>query len=109
LLDLCRQSIVFDDLAGVAACLRAIATDPEARLVRVGNKLDPGFDSRASAGYRDLSLNLRVVTAATERLGVDTHVCEVQLILREIAELKVGAPPHSQPSLTFPAQTRSHH
>jgi hypothetical protein len=35
-------------------------------------------------------VNLRVVTAETRRLGVETHVCEVQLILRPIAELKVG-------------------
>ena len=64
--------------------------------MRISNKMDPGFDSRASAGYRDLALNLRLVTPATERLGADTHVCEVQLILREIAELKVGAPPQAR-------------
>jgi hypothetical protein len=88
-MDLCRQSIVFDDPAGVSACLEAIATDHEVRLVRLGNKLDPDHDARASAGYRDLALNLRLVTEATERLGVEWHVCEVQLILRRMAELKV--------------------
>jgi hypothetical protein len=90
LLDLCRQSIAFDDLAGVAACLRAVARDPDVCLVRVGGRMDAGFDAAASAGYRDLALNLRLATPATERLGVDGHVCEVQLILRQIAELKVG-------------------
>ena len=89
LLDLCRQSIVFDDPAGVLACLRAVAADPEVRLVRVGNRMDPDYDGRASAGYRDLALNLRVATEATARLGVGMHVCEVQLLLRRIAELKV--------------------
>ena len=29
LVDLCRQSIVFDDLAGITACLHSIAEDPE--------------------------------------------------------------------------------
>jgi hypothetical protein len=51
--------------------------------------MDPDYDGCASAGYRDVSLNLRVVGAAARRLGVEGHVCEVQLLLRRFAELKV--------------------
>jgi len=33
LVDLCRQSVVFDDPAGVLACLEAIVNDPDVELV----------------------------------------------------------------------------
>jgi hypothetical protein len=52
LTDVCRQSIIFDGPAGVAACLRAVAADPEAVVLRVKNRLDPAYDARSSAGYR---------------------------------------------------------
>ena len=39
-------------------------------------------------------LNLRIVTERTAALGVDGHTCELQLILRSFAELKV---PSSEP------------
>ena len=90
LVDLCRQCIVFDELAGLAACLRAIRADPDVAVVRVKNRLDPAYDARRSAGYRSVALNLRVVGPLTEGLGVDLHVCEVQLLHRPFAELKVG-------------------
>ncbi len=35
LLDLCRQSIIFDSLAGVAECLGVIAQDSSVRIVQV--------------------------------------------------------------------------
>ena len=37
-----------------------------------------------------MGLNLRIRTAAARNLGVDMHVCEVQLLLRNFAELKVS-------------------
>ena len=36
-----------------------------------------------------MSLNLRIVTERTAALGIDGHICELQLILRSFAELKV--------------------
>jgi hypothetical protein len=88
LVDVCRQAIVFEELAGIAECLRAIASDPDVAILRVKNRLDPAYDAAASGGYRDLNLNVRFTSAAAVRLGVETHVCEVQLMLRGIAELK---------------------
>ncbi len=61
LVDLCRQSIVFESPGGVAACLAAIAADPTVALCRVKNRLDPKYDAAKSAGYRDVGLNLRMV------------------------------------------------
>jgi hypothetical protein len=58
-------------------------------VLRIKNRLDPDYDSARSAGYRDVGVNLRVVTPETRALGVDAHVCELQLLLRRFAELKV--------------------
>ena len=88
-MDLCRQSIVFEDLAGVAACLAAVRADKEVRVLRVKNRLDPDYDAAASAGYRDVALNLQLVSAQAGQLRVDLHVCEVQLLLLPFAQLKV--------------------
>ena len=41
---------------------------------------------------RDVSLNLRIVTERTAALGIDGHICELQLILRSFVELKVLSP-----------------
>ncbi len=48
--------------------------------VQVKNRLDPGYDAgRLSGGYRDVNVNLRLVSPLAARLGADTHVCEVCL------------------------------
>ena len=39
--------------------------------------------------YRDIAVNLRIDSQETRRLGVETHVCELQLILRSFADIKV--------------------
>ena len=101
-MDLCRQSLVFDDVAGVAACLAAVRADPEARVLRVKNRLDPGYDAGLSAGYRDVAVNVRVETAASAALGVDGHVCELQLLLQPFAEVKVPPPATLYPSPAEP-------
>ena len=69
-----------------------MCNDQSVRVVRVKNRTDPAYDSRASVGYRDVAVNLRIVTPETAKLGVDGHVCELQLIPRAIAELKVQWP-----------------
>ncbi len=48
------------------------------------------YDSSLSAGYRDVVLNLSVNTRHTRELLVSTHVCEVQLLLGEFAQMKVS-------------------
>ena len=40
-------------------------------------------------GYRDVSINLCLVGVEAIRLGLDRHICEVQLLLRQFADLKV--------------------
>ena len=47
-----------------------------------------GCDCSVGRG-RDVSLNLLIVTGRTAALGIDGHICELQLILHSFAELKV--------------------
>jgi hypothetical protein len=101
LVDICRQAIVFDTVCDLAACLRAIRDDPAARLLRVKNRLDPAYDAATSAGYRDVALNLCLATEWALEMGLETHVCEVQLLLRPFAELKVRICGVLEPSLGF--------
>ena len=98
LLDLCRQSVVFESSADLAACLAAIRVDSDVFVVRIKNRLDPHLlphsdgsrcDSEPVAGYRDVAVNLRIKSPAAVSLGLDDHICELQLLLRSFAELKV--------------------
>ena len=91
LLDLCRQSIVFLDLCDLVTCLKIVGADQEVQIVRIKNRIDPGYSGAESAGYRNVSLNLRIVTSETIALGIDTHVCELQLLHSSFAKIKVRA------------------
>jgi hypothetical protein len=63
--------------------------DSDVVIARIKNRFDPNIDSAPSAGYRNLAVNLRLVTTETKSLGIETHVCEVQLILLRMAIIKV--------------------
>ena len=54
LVDLCRQSIVFEDLTGVAACLRGVGEDPDVDLIRVARRpaAPPTLRLRSRPGWR---------------------------------------------------------
>ena len=74
------------------ACLRAMDDDGDIVVVRIKNRLDPLYDSSRYAGYRDVAINFRIIYAETTSLGLDIHVAEVQLMLRQFAEVKVLIP-----------------
>ena len=63
-----------------------MAQDPEADVLRVVNRLHHNY---ATAGYRDVALNVRLETAEIASLGLNSHVCEVQLVLIDFAKIKV--------------------
>ncbi|EKX41057.1 hypothetical protein GUITHDRAFT_112793 [Guillardia theta CCMP2712] len=88
LLDVVRQSIIFKDLDHLCDCLDKIARDPEIEVVRIKNRLDPDFDSKISGGYRDIGINLRIVSTQTKKEGVEGHICELQLLLEDFHKLK---------------------
>ena len=58
-------------------------------VIRIKNRLDPAYNSALSAGYRDVCMNIRISNHLTEELGLNLHVCEVQLVLLPYAKLKV--------------------
>ena len=89
LVDICRQSIIFETVIDLATCLDNIANDDDTVLVRVKNRLDPAYDSSLSAGYRDVCVNLIFSNDLAKNLGLERHICEVQLVLLSYAKLKV--------------------
>jgi len=85
LLDYCRQGLVFETPADLLRCLEAIETDEELEVVRIRNRMDPAADPACTGGFRNVLVNLRITSDWTRRLGVDLHVCELQLTLRAFA------------------------
>ena len=103
LMDIVRQSLVFADLQSLTRCLEDMVQDPEVQLVQIKNRMDPECDSRASsrapgpfgsqapsAGYRDVCVSLRLLTPAVVAAGAWGHVCEVQLMLLSVAQVKTA-------------------
>ena len=88
LLDLCRQSLVFQDLDDLLGFLDAMRFDSDIQIVRLHNLLDPSYSAAHSAGYRDVHVNLRMRTPAVLAGGAWGHVCEVQLLLIPFARIK---------------------
>jgi len=88
LLDLCRQNCCFKTVRDLCSCLEAIRDDVEVRVLRLKNRMDLDYNGASSAGYRDVAMNVKINTETTRKLGVQDHICEVQLILVCFAELK---------------------
>jgi hypothetical protein len=99
LLDVCRCRIVFDDVRAAALCLRLIMRTLSVSVLRVKNTLTASHDAAASGGFRAVVLNVCLDTAETRRLGLENHVCEVQLVLREFAAVLRGADPSDYANL----------
>ena len=91
LMDICRQTIIFEDMSSLAECLLAIRLDLEVNVVRIKNRLDPSYNAKLSAGYRDVSINITLAGSQTLAMGLEAHVCEVQLILLPMYQLKVSS------------------
>ncbi len=66
-----------------------MSSDPDVVICRIKNRFDLELRSVESAGYRNLAVNMRLDTAETRAVAVETHVCEVQLLLLRIAAIKV--------------------
>ena len=90
LLDIVRQSLVFEDLQSLMRCLESIGFDPEVQLVQIKNRMDPSYDSARTAGYRDVCVSMRLLTPAAVAAGAWGHVCEVQLMLLSVARVKTA-------------------
>ncbi|EKX55382.1 hypothetical protein GUITHDRAFT_99165 [Guillardia theta CCMP2712] len=96
LVDIVRQSIMFEDLKELHACLEMIAEDPDLQVIRVKNRFDRRYDARQTGGYRDVCLNVCLVTDETWRVGVSGHVCELQLALCDYKMRATSGKGHSR-------------
>mmetsp|Transcript_38555 Transcript_38555/g.89794 ORF Transcript_38555/g.89794 Transcript_38555/m.89794 type:complete len:545 (+) Transcript_38555:3503-5137(+) len=90
LLDISRNAIVFENMTHLTNALGIIVTDENVRVERLKNRLSPDYDSAETGGYRDVCINLRVVSKESESYGAELHISEVQLMLKEFADLKTG-------------------
>ncbi len=50
--DVCRETIIFNEVADLARCLEAIKADPEAQVVRIKNRMHPAANGQWSGGFR---------------------------------------------------------
>ena len=56
---------------------------------RIKNRMDTENSNvhNIFGGYRDVSLNIRIVNDVTMEMGLDLHVCELRLVLQCFAEV----------------------
>jgi hypothetical protein len=90
LVDITRFSLFFDSFADLTQALGVIVTDFDIKVERLKSRMRLDFDSKQTAGYRDVMLNMRVCTKETAMLGIDAHICELQLVLKSFGELKTA-------------------
>jgi hypothetical protein len=93
--DLVRCSLVFDSVEHLEAGIDVILTDPTVSILRVKNRFASTYNAEDSCGYRDIQLNAVVTPQsfndAEIELGLHEHVCEIQLHLKPMYDLKNDA------------------
>lgn len=91
LCDLVRTSLVFDNLSGMVFCLEKLAEHPEILILKntlAKCRFTLNYDSQKSGGYRDVQLSIKLRTKEAFERGIENHICEVQLQLRDFRALK---------------------
>ena len=83
-----RSSITFKTMEELVSCLRRIVADHRVAILNYKNRFSLGYNSKLSAGYRNVSLSLIVVDEFTMAERLETHVCELQLGLDLLDSLK---------------------
>jgi len=88
LLDIARTSIVCDTIEQVNFLVEWIAQDQDVVVLRIKNRFDVDYDCGRTAGYRDVAMNLVLVSAQAQGQGLNDTVFEIQIILAELYEKK---------------------
>eukprot|EP00961_Rhodomonas_salina_P075093 1008310-Rhodomonas_salina.1 len=88
ILDVCRFALVVDHSWELAELLEMICKDEDVEVLGFKNRLRKDYNSQQSAGFRDVHLSLAIVTAEADRLGVSTHIWELQLMLTPICKVR---------------------
>ena len=82
LLDVARATIVFSQVSDLVDCLEALCRDPDIDIVRIVNGMDPEkSEEPLQAGLKFVKVNLAIHTERMRMFGVETHICELILIL----------------------------
>ena len=66
LTDIVRTSIVCSSLEQLESVAKAVFGDKSVQLIRVKNRFDPDYDSSTTAGYRDISMNIKLTSTDAE-------------------------------------------
>jgi len=125
--DVCRETIYFQSVSDMIACMRVISEERELVVVRVKNRMQLEEEDLLSIGFRHVCINVRVQNYEAEQArsdsvirarqifsppahlfflsvfvptvpgkpdqkypsqrGVESHVCEILLVLVSFAEL----------------------
>lgn len=88
LIDLVRGSVGFETVDELALYFGRIVADRRVVVLSIKNRFASDYDSRLSAGYRNLALTLVIVDDFTLENQVEEHVCELQLGLSAHQKLK---------------------
>jgi hypothetical protein len=91
LVDLTRTAIVCDSLEQVEFLAETFLADKEVSIKRCKNRFHPKYDSTATAGYRDVAFNMKLKSAEAVELGLDGMIFEVQLLIKDVHDVKMGA------------------
>jgi len=88
LIDLVRSAITFETIEGLLETLDRIKNEKCVATLQIKNRLGTEYESNESAGYRNVSISLIVVDDITTKRDLDAHVCELQLCLAAIENIK---------------------
>jgi hypothetical protein len=86
--DVVRQTVVLDTIPDITAMMGALHNDPEIKVIRVKNRMATAYDSSLTCGYRDVLVNLCLQNDITRYFNIDMHICELQLVLKEVVEVR---------------------
>jgi len=77
LTDVAREALVFESVTDLIDCLELIKSDPDVVVHHIKNRYRNDYNPNLTAGYRDLALNISLVTNDTILLNLEQHICEV--------------------------------
>jgi hypothetical protein len=86
--DIVRQNVVFDTIPDMTSMMGALHNDPEIKVIRVKNRMATAYDSSLTCGYRDVLVNLCLQNDITKYFNINVHICELQLVLKEVVEVR---------------------
>jgi len=73
LCDLCRETMVFSCAADLLACFKLLIDDSEIAVTRTKSSMDPDGEPQHLSGFRQISLNFKILSESSCKKGVSWH------------------------------------